>query len=669
MIMAYSFFFGLILFLSAAPGIIELSTRGETQTTLQTKPAAAAKTNEPADTPQKIVHQGIAVEFQIEPVASAGKSKAAELMEGQDALVRFKVTDTATQTPLTGLRLSAWMSLREGDRAEEKQCREKIQSFMQGSLRARPDIDLNAYHVLALNKEPNISVIDPLLGFGGSKLLTLVLLRSPGEDWVLTGDRKKLFVSMPLVNQVAVVDTTTWKVIANIDTGKKPTRLALQSDEQYLWVGNDGLSDAEQGSVTVIDIPALKASKEIATGAGHHEIIVGADNRYAFVTNKHDSTLSIIDVPTLVKVKDIKTGASPVSVALSPLSKSVYVASESEGVISVIDSRSQKAVTVIQAQAGLRHIRFAPGGRHGFALNSKESLVHIFDAATNRMLHSVAVGKNPDQINFTDTFGYVRSAGTEAVNLIRLATVGKQLDVTTFPGGQAPPEMAAPLSLADAIVPAPEGNAVLVANPTDKVIYYYAEGMAAPMGNFQNYRREPRSVMVVDRSLRESASGVYTTIIKIPRSGNYDVAFLSDSPRIVHCFDAPVKPNPSIKQGPKVALRIEHLTKGQGLRVGEKFALRFKLFDTATNQPKEGLKDVRVLVFLVPGIWQKRELAQPVGDGLYEVNVTVPQVGVYMVFVESQSQGVQFRQLPHLTLQATEATNPTVKTFPMPGSQ
>ncbi|HXQ73021.1 MAG TPA: hypothetical protein VN844_21155 [Pyrinomonadaceae bacterium] len=33
----------------------------------------------------------------------------------------------------------------------------------------------------------------------------------------------------------------------------------------------------------------------------------------------------------------------------------------------------------------------------------------------------------------------------------------------------------------NAFVPAPEPGAVLFANPADKMIYYYSEGMAAPM--------------------------------------------------------------------------------------------------------------------------------------------------------------------------------------------
>src|SRR4029434_7471978 len=114
-----------------------------------------------------------------------------------------------------GVKPAVWLSQQGESVTDEKQSRDKDQSFLQGSLRSRPDVDLNTYYLLALNEEPNISVIDPLLGFGSSKLLTLVMLKSPGEDWVQKTSDEKVFVSMPLVNQVAVVDTSTWKVVAN----------------------------------------------------------------------------------------------------------------------------------------------------------------------------------------------------------------------------------------------------------------------------------------------------------------------------------------------------------------------------------------------------------------------------------------------------------------------
>lgn len=629
--------------------------QGDGKATAQAQPTPAAAASPNGGAPSRVVHEGIAFEFQVEPIAPAGQQKPTELVEGEDAAISFKVSYEATKTPVTGLNLSAWMSLRDeaGKTPALKDCKEKAQSFLQGSLRARPDVDLNSYYVLALNAEPNLSVIDPLVGFGGSKLLTLVLLRSPGDDWVLTGDRRRLFVSMPLVNQVAVVDTSTWKVVANIDTGVRPTRLRLQPDERYLWVGDDDVDAA--GGVTVIDAAALKKVAEVATGAGHHEIDFSGDSRYAFVTNAQDGSLSVVDAQKFVKLKDIKVGANPQSLAVSALSKAVYVTSEAEGTISVVDTRGHGLLAQLRAKPGLRAVRFAPGGRYGFALNPKENAVFIFDASTNRVLHDAAVGKAPDQVSFTGAFAYVRSAGSEEVKLIRLSTVGKELDIAMFPGGQLAPDKSQVTSFADTIAPAPEGNAVLVANPGDKMIYYYVEGMAAPMGNFQNYRREPKAVMVIDRSLRESRPGYYSTVVKLPRYGTYDVAFLSDSPRVFHCFEVSAKPNPSLQTNKPVALRIEYLTKERRMRVGENHTLRFKLYDTASDRPKDGLTDVRVLTFLAPGIWQKREFAKSLGEGVYEVKVTPPQPGVYMVFVESASQGVAYRQLPYLTLQAANA--------------
>lgn len=604
----------------------------------------------PQQTPvaqQKIVEQGIAIEFTADPlVQNATKIKAAE-----DVNIRFKVTDTTTGTPVKGLGLSAWISLRPGEKATDSaECREKIRSYLTGSMRTRPDVDLNSYYVLALNKSADISVIDPLLGFGGSKLLTLVMLKSPGEDWLLTREGDKLFVTLPLIDQVAVVDTRSWKVTNYLDTGSKPTRIIVQPDQQYLWVANDG----KDGGVTVIDPASLKVVAKIQTGAGQHEIAVSSDNQFAFVTNRESGTVSIIDIRKLEKLSDVNVGANPVSMALSDLSKALYVTNESDGTVTVIEQQTQQVLARMKTKPGARSIRFAPGGRYGFVLNTKQSLVNIFDAASNRMLHEVSIGKSPDQIMFSDTFAFVRSLESENVEMLRLGTIGNEVDVTEFPGGQAAPGQGPTPVRADSIVLAPEGNSVIVANPVDRVLYYYSEGMAAPMGNFQNYRREPLAVLVVDRSLREIKPGVYSTTVKLPSSGRYDVAFLNDSPRVSHCFEISAEPNPALKEKPAVALRIEHQVKELKLPVGQEFTYRFKLIETATGNPKSDLKDVRVLTFLSPGVWQRRDIATSVGDGVYELKINVPQSGLYMLFVESSSMGVSYVDLPYLMLHATE---------------
>lgn len=41
--------------------------------------------------------------------------------------------------------------------------------------------------------------------------------------------------------------------------------------------------------------------------------------------------------------------------------------------------------------------------------------------------------------------------------------------------------------------------------------------------------------------------------------------------------------------------------------------------------------------------------------GVYEITLDVPESGVYLLFVESLSNRVQYRQLPYLTLHANAA--------------
>ena len=113
-----------------------------------------------------------------------------------------------------------------------------------------------------------------------------------------------------------------------------------------------------------------------------------------------------------------------------------------------------------------------------------------------------------------------------------------------------------------------------------------------------------------------------------------------------------LKQPPAIKDDQQTALRIEYLNKDMSLGTSEDYKVRFRLTDTETKRPVSALKDVRVLVFLSPGTWQQRQIAQPLDDGLYEITLNVPESGVYLLFVESPSKRVRYRQLPYLTLHA-----------------
>lgn len=598
----------------------------------------------------RLVHEGLAIEYAVEPTAN---SKDKVLTGGDEARVQFKISDAATNNPVSGLRPAAWLDYRQSKEATpEKECREKIRSFLQGSFRARPDVDLNAYFILALNRDASISVIDPIVSFGTSKLLTLVMLSNPGEDWVLSRDGRKLFVTIPMSNQVAVVDTAIWKVVTNIEVGARPGRIVLQKDQKYAWVGDMPMTGAPSG-VTVIDTATHKVAARLLTGTGRHEVVLSADDRFAFVSNTGDGTVSIIDAQKLTKIKDVKIGVTVTSLAYSPLSRAAYAIDETTGVMITVDGQSHEPVARLNVKPGINLIRIAPGGRFGFILNGKEGTAQIFDTASNKLLHTAEVGVKPDQIAFTESYGYVRALGSEDVFLIALKDLDKVSSVqpTHVPAGQGAPEKAGATAVAAAITPTPENGSVLIANPADQTIYYYTEGMTAPMGNFQNYRREPRGVMVLDHSIRETSPGVYTASLKLPQGGNYNLAFLLDSPRIANCFEVAVNDNPAMaKRGNEAPLLIQYMVKTVKIRPQEKVSVQFRLLDTETKKARGDLKDVGVLTFLASGNWQERQWATGLGDGVYEISFVPPKEGVYYVFVHCPSLKVKLNQLPFITL-------------------
>lgn len=641
--------------LAAPPSLADASvTEPAVEQTAREKPG-----EKPGILRNGIVREGIAIDVEMEPVDATAADRP--FQEGDPVHVRFRIRDTSGE-PIPSLYPAAWMDRLpvEGDPTAEspKSCQQKVENYVGGSLLSQPELDLNVYYVLALNEDATISVVDPLFGFGGSKLLEMVFLRSAGEDWELTRDQRRLFVSMPDSDQVAVVDTADWSVQLNIDVGPRPRQLRLQPDEHYLWATWEAAPDQPSG-VSVIDTRILREVARIPTGRGSHDLVFSDDDRFAFVTNREDGTVTVIEVQKLEKVGEVATGEAPVSAAYSSTGRTLYVA-HPDGRITVVDGERHGVVARIQGEPGLERIRFAPDGRLAFAINPAENLIHIVDAATQRIVQTADVEPGPFDVAFSDELAYVLHRGSEIVLMIPLGELGVEgapVPVIDFPGGQTPPGQMKRPSLAEMIVQAPGATAVLVTNPGDRAIYFYKEGMAAPMGHFKNYGHVPRAVEVVDRSLHEIEPGVYETAVKLRGAGEYDLAFFIDSPRVIHCFDFEVAENAELAaQRVRRSVSVEVQADEEEVEVGRPVGLSVQVTDLVSQRGKEGLNDVRVLTFLAPGVWQQRQFARAAGDGLYRVDFTPPQPGVYYVFVEIESEKVGFNESPSVVLRARTET-------------
>jgi YVTN family beta-propeller protein len=604
-----------------------------------------------AAAPARYAREGVVIEFSASRVPGASSR---ELMEEELADLRFKLTDEASGQPLRGNSPGAWLDIGEVIKgqpgAEVKSCRDKVALYLRGIVGIRPMLDLNSYYVVVLNHDATVSVIDPLVSLArATSTLARISIARPGADWTKSADGKRIYVSMPTAGEVAVINAETFKLAGNIDAGRSPTRVYLQPDGRYLWVGNDART-ADASGVTVIDTDTQKPVKQLLTGTGHHEIAVSEDNRVAFVTNRDSGTVTTVDVRKLEVLRKIELGGVPISVAYSILSRAAYAADGEGGKVTVLAGQDFQPVKRIALKPGLGPLRFTPDGRYGFVVNTSENLVHVIDASSNEALHEIPISGQPFQIAFTRAYAYVRSLASERVSMINLLSLGqgKKPMVQSFAAGAAPPKAGGELPLADSIAPALGDAAVLVISPADNATYYYMEGMNAPMSSYTSYGARARAVTLIDRSLKEIEPGVYGSKVRIPVAGRYDVAFMLESPRIITCFSLEAKENPALASQ-KHRVVVEFVMPSREVKLGTTIQVRFKV-RTEGGEPQAGLKDLRVLSFLVPGLRRNETIAREIEPGVYEAPVAIEEHGAYSIHVASKKLDKDFKDLAQITL-------------------
>ncbi len=619
------------------------------------------------DFPQSIVFQGIKVECDINHV-DKNKQKGV-YFEGDDVKVQFKITDTLTNEGISGAFPAAWLGLNSPIKSID--CSKKIESFLSGSIFNRAELDMNVYYVLTMNEDASLTVVDPLFGYGGTKMLANIQLKSPAMDWVISKDQDKIFVSQPAAKEIAIVQTSDWKVMKNIPIPGVPVHTRLQPNENYLWITfvTEEENKQDKTGVAILNTATLELETTILTGAGWHEITFSEDNAYAYVSNGLDHNLSIIDIPNFKKIKDVPTSNNPTSVAYSPLAKTILIGHKETGEITVVDGQNPAVITVIQAESGIEQIAIEPKGRFSFVVNPLEDIVHIIDNVNNTIVQTADVEDQPDQINFTDELAYIRHRGSEIVLMIPLESIGipnTQVQVIDFPGGQNPPGATPLPSVASGIVQAPGESAVLVANAMDKVVYFYMEGMAAPMGNFSNYGKIPRAVMVVDRSLQEMGDGLYQTTVNLRDPGNYDIAFFMNAPRLIHCFKLDIKTSAASLLKKEIAtfgnLRIEYLNQNERIYLSETNKIKFKIYDRRTKELLVGLRDVEVLQMTNSGMWYQNMVAFPTEEsGVYEVDIQNLKDGAYSFYVGCHSKDFSLNQSPPQSYEIISSSSTTPK--------
>lgn len=481
---------------------------------------------------------------QTDRVVSAGVQIDLKL-DQSEKIATFTFIDASTASRITTARPAAWMQLRRSEQiADELSCEAKAMQLSTGSLGARADVDMNTYRLVTMNEDATVAFINPLVRLKNTNLEAIVKLPSKGYDWVLSRRTQRLFISLRETGQIAVIDTLQRRMFKIIDVAAQslPTRLVLDEDTETVWVGLDGLAE-----VVAVDAHTLDIKAQVQVQAGLHTFSLVPNEPWLWVTNAKAGSVSILHRTTFRKVADVYVGKSPVSVEWSDAARRAVVLSIEDGVLSQVDPLTSAVTHRLVLEHGVLKTAMFDGGRYAIVINHKSNRASLVDLASSNVLDEASVTLNPDQILLTREFAYIRGQGSPNVTLLNIkqARTGKLALATVSLGRKAPFDEEAGVNVASAMVLAPEGNGIYIANAADKSVYRYTEGLMASNGSFSNYARAARGLMVLDSSLAQSEPGVFNAAFNAPKFGRYDVVIRNANPAFAACFIAQIEQSTS----------------------------------------------------------------------------------------------------------------------------
>jgi len=198
---------------------------------------------------------------------------------------------------------------------------------------------------------------------------------------------------------IAIVDTASQKVVRVLAAGSDPEQFALSHDETRLFVSNE-----DAGRTSVVDIASGKVVASIPVGLEPEGVAVAPNGRWVFVTNESDHAISVIDAHTLKVVRSVQVGQRPRDIAFSPDSTTAYVSGEFDASLYRIGLQGDApASQVLQLRKDARPMALVmDAARHRLYMSTgRGGTVAVIDLAARsspgapQLLVEVPVGTRP----------------------------------------------------------------------------------------------------------------------------------------------------------------------------------------------------------------------------------------------------------------------------------
>lgn len=188
---------------------------------------------------------------------------------------------------------------------------------------------------------------------------------------------------------IAVVDVKTTNLERVLPGGSDPEQFDLSADGTRLFVSNED-SDA----VTIVDIASGKVVKTIAVAREPEGVRVSPNGRLVYVTGETDHDVTVLDADDGTVIATVPVGLRPRDAVFAPDGLRAFVSAELAHSIAVIDVMSHAVVATIDLDATAKPVGMVitSDNKRLYVANGRGKTVSAIDLSTFEVIDSVEVG-------------------------------------------------------------------------------------------------------------------------------------------------------------------------------------------------------------------------------------------------------------------------------------
>jgi len=233
---------------------------------------------------------------------------------------------------------------------------------------------------------------------------------------------------------IGIIDVAARKLTGKINAGSDPEEFALSKDGTRLYVSNEDVRTA-----SVINIQTRKVERIIPVGQEPEGAATSPDGARFYITCEAGGDIFAIDTTSYKVVGHFKVPVRPRSMAFLPQGTLAFIPSESTGQLNVIDTDDLKVLKVIELPEGSRpmSVKVSPDGKRVYVSDGRAGTVSVLDAHTHALLGTIKVGQRPWGIVLSADGRYLFSANGPS-NDVSVVDLTLNKEITRVRAGERP---------------------------------------------------------------------------------------------------------------------------------------------------------------------------------------------------------------------------------------